>query len=55
MAKREENINKALAAGYFISKVGNMYFVMDVNEDCHGYKSEERQAENILNQLGKYI
>lgn len=55
MAKREENISKATAKGYSISKVGSMFFVNDNTDHCHGYFAEEDKALNLLSRIGKYL
>lgn len=53
MTKREANIIKANNNGYKIEQVGSMFFVNDVNGDCHGYFEELNKAENKLANIGK--
>lgn len=53
MTKREANITKATKNGYKVEQIGSMFFVNDVNGDCHGYFSEETKAFNKLANIGK--
>lgn len=53
MSKREINIAKAQENGYFVDKIGSMFFVMDDMDNCHGYFDEEKKAYNKLARIGK--